>query len=601
MTDFHLSNLIHQQADNYEYKVAFRHKDDITGSWIATTWREFSNKTQLVAKAFAHLELKECENVAICSQNKPEILISEFALYANRAVSVPLFAASSVDQIEYIINEAEISLLLVGEQAQYDTAFPLLQKNGYLKRIIVFDSRAIINPEDTTTLFFHELLHLGEISENEEVIANRTLQAHSDDLANLIYTSGTTGVPKGVMITHANYIEAMRIHDIRLYDTSDQDISVCFLPLSHIFEKTWSYFCLFKGVQIEINLNPADIQKTLQEVRPTIMCSVPRLWEKVYAGIQEKIEKATTIDRFLMRQALRIGKKRNLTYERTEKKAPLRIELPYLIFDKLIFQKLKKAVGIENGNFFPVAGAPLSNHINEFFHACDIQLLYGYGLTETTASVSCFFKKGYTIGSVGVEMPGVEVKIGENNEIMVKGKTVMKGYYKKPEETALVLTEDGWFKTGDAGAISENGVLTMTERIKDLMKTSNGKYVAPQALELRIGEDKFIDQIAVIGDERQYITALIIPAYDALKEYAKINQIHFHKKEDLTKNSHIHQMIVERIDELQKNFAKYEQIKRISLLAVPFSLDGGELTNTLKLRRGFIVQRYKTEIEEMYR
>ncbi|MEI7677264.1 MAG: long-chain fatty acid--CoA ligase [Bacteroidales bacterium] len=600
MTSLHFSKLIQQQADKYGDKIAYRHKNEKTDVWISTSWKQFSQKTHIAAKAFAKIGVKIQENVAICSQNKPEILISEFALFANRAVSVPLYATSSTSQIKYIVNEAEISLLLIGEQEQYDTTYPLLKNNRFLNQIIIFDNSVKLHVDDSTSIYFDEFLRLGELAENEDLIKERINNANEDDLANLIYTSGTTGVPKGVMISHGNYIEAMRIHEIRLKDMTEKDISVCFLPLTHIFEKTWSFFCLYTGVQIEFNLRPIEIQKTLQEVRPTLMCSVPRLWEKIYAGVQEKMEKAGFLSRFLMKQAVRIGRKRNLDYARLELKVPLRIEIGYQIFDKLVFQKLKKAIGIENGNFFPVAGAPLADHLNEFFHSCGIEIRYGYGLTETTASVSTYFKKGFVIGSVGVEMPGLEVKIGDENEIMVKGKTIMKGYYKKPEETAMVMTVDGWFKTGDAGTLSENGVLTMTERIKDLIKTSNGKYVAPQALELKIGEDKFIDQIAVIGDEKKFITALIIPAYEAIKEYAAAKQIKFQTVEELIKHNSIHQLLGERINERQKDFSGYEQVKRFTLLPYPFTLEGGELTNTLKLKRKMILQKYSSQIEEMY-
>jgi long-chain acyl-CoA synthetase len=600
MDKYHLSTTIKRQALKYGDRIVYRHRDDQSESWIPTTWNQLSQKVNKAAKAFESLGVKVQDNVGVCSQNKPEILISDFALYINRAVSVPLYATSSISQIEYIVNDAEVALLLVGEQEQYDVSYPLLSKSKFLKQIVVFDSRVKLNEEDKTTIYFDEFLHLGEVAENDSVIEERLKSANEEDLANLIYTSGTTGVPKGVMLTHGNFVEAMRIHEIRLADMTDKDVSICFLPLSHIFERTWSYFCLHRGVKIEINLRPIEIQKTLQEVRPTLMCSVPRLWEKIYAGVEDKISKSGAVSRFLMTQAIKIGKIRNLNYERVEKTAPIHIELCYQFFNKIIFTKLKKAIGIENGNFFPVAGAPLADHLNEFFHACGIEIRYGYGLTETTASVSTYFKHGYIIGSVGVEMPGLEVKIGENNEIMVKGKTIMKGYYKKPIETAEVLSPDGWFKTGDAGSLTENGVLTMTERIKDLIKTSNGKYVAPQALELKIGEDKFIDQIAVIGDERKFITALIIPAYEALKEYAASKQIQFQNMEELIKHSAIHQMIVDRINERQKDFSPFEQVKKFTLLPYPFTLEGGELTNTLKLKRKMILEKYNTQIESMY-
>ncbi|MFZ4454987.1 MAG: AMP-dependent synthetase/ligase [Bacteroidales bacterium] len=601
MRNYHLSTTIQRQALKYGDRIAYRHRDDKTGTWTPTTWNQFHQKVKSATKAFESLGVKVQDNVAVCSQNKPEIFVSDFALYANRAVSVPLYATSSFSQIEYIINDAEVALLLVGEQEQYDVSFPLLASNKFLKQIIIFDNNVLLNPDDTTSIYFDEFLHLGDLAENDAVIDERLESANEEDLANLIYTSGTTGIPKGVMLTHGNFIEAMRIHEIRLPDMTEVDVSICFLPLSHIFERTWSYFCLHRGIKVEINLRPIEIQKTLQEIRPTLMCSVPRLWEKIYAGVEDKISKSGAVSRFLMKQALKIGKIRNLEYERIEKKAPIHIELLYQFFNKIIFEKLKKAIGIENGNFFPVAGAPLADGLNEFFHACGIEIRYGYGLTETTASVSTYFKHGYIIGSVGVEMPGLEVKIGENNEIMVKGKTVMKGYYKKPKETAEVLSPDGWFKTGDAGSLSENGVLTMTERIKDLIKTSNGKYVAPQALELKIGEDKFIDQIAVIGDERKFITALIIPAYEALKEYAIAKQIQFHNIEELIKHSGINQMIVDRINERQKEFSAYEQVKKFTLLPYPFTLEGGELTNTLKLRRKMILEKYSVQIESMYK
>ena len=269
-------------------------------------------------------------------------------------------------------------------------------------------------------------------------------------------------------------------------------------------------------------------------------------------------------------------------------------------YDKFVFSKIRRAVGVENGNIFPTAGAPLSDTINEFLHICGINIVYGYGLSETTATVSCFDLVGYEFGTVGSLMPDIQVKLGENNEILVKGKTVMKGYYRKPEETARVFTEDGWFRTGDAGKVNEQGALVLTERLKDLFKTSNGKYIAPQALETRLGEDKYIDQVAVIGDQRKYVTAIIIPAYEALKEYAAQKQIQYRNLEELVKNQKIQALISERIEALQKNFARFEQIKRFTLLPQAFSMEKGELTNTLKIRRSVINLLYKDEIEAMY-
>lgn len=594
------SNLIRRQAEKYGNREVFRHKDYKTNQWVSTSWNKFSQQVDTIAKALAELEVKEQENLATYTQNKPEGLIIDFAAYANRAVIVPLYATSSLSQIEYIINEAEIRFLFVGEQFQYDNAYEAQKVCPTLEKLIVLDPDVKLAKDDKTSIYFSDLYKLGEESNKAALVETRTCNAKDEDLANIIYTSGTTGVPKGVMLAHSNYNEAMRIHIERLTMISDKDVSMCFLPLTHVFERAWTYFCLEMGIRIAINLKPNEIQDTIKEVSPTIMCSVPRFWEKVYTAVQEKISSAKGIQGALMNKALKVGRRRNLDYVRLGKKAPFGLELQYRFFDKVVFSRLRKAIGIPNGNIFPTAGAPLSDTINEFLHTCGINIVYGYGLTETTATVSCFNSVGYEIGSVGETMPSVQVRVGKDNEILVKGATVMKGYYKKPEETAQVFTEDGWFRTGDAGRLTANGALVLTERIKDLFKTSNGKYIAPQAIETKLGEDKYIDQVAVIGDQRKYVTAIIIPAYEALKEYAAQKQIQYRSLEDLVKNQNIHKLIQERINMLQQNFARFEQIKKFTLLPRAFSMETGELTNTLKIRRPIINQLYRAEIEAMY-
>lgn len=594
------SNLIRRQAEKYGNREVFRHKDYKTNQWVSTSWNKFSQQVDTIAKALAELEVKEQENLATYTQNKPEGLIIDFATYANRAVIVPLYATSSLSQIEYIINEAEIRFLFVGEQFQYDNAYEAQKVCPTLEKLIVLDPDVKLAKDDKTSIYFSDLYKLGEESNKAALVETRTCNAKDEDLANIIYTSGTTGVPKGVMLAHSNYNEAMRIHIERLTMISDKDVSMCFLPLTHVFERAWTYFCLEMGIRIAINLKPNEIQDTIKEVSPTIMCSVPRFWEKVYTAVQEKISSAKGIQGALMNKALKVGRRRNLDYVRLGKKAPFGLELQYRFFDKVVFSRLRKAIGIPNGNIFPTAGAPLSDTINEFLHTCGINIVYGYGLTETTATVSCFNSVGYEIGSVGETMPSVQVRVGKDNEILVKGATVMKGYYKKPEETAQVFTEDGWFRTGDAGRLTANGALVLTERIKDLFKTSNGKYIAPQAIETKLGEDKYIDQVAVIGDQRKYVTAIIIPAYEALKEYAAQKQIQYRSLEDLVKNQNIHKLIQERINMLQQNFARFEQIKKFTLLPRAFSMETGELTNTLKIRRPIINQLYRAEIEAMY-
>ncbi len=431
-------------------------------------------------------------------------------------------------------------------------------------------------------------------------VALRAAAASPDDIATLIYTSGTTGEPKGAILPHSCFNAAIDFHFRRLDNLSDADTSVCFLPLSHIFEKAWTYFCLCKGMQVAINTNPKRIQEGIKIARPTCMCSVPRFWEKVYAAVQDKIGSMKGVAKIMVERALKVGAKRNLEYVRLGLKVPAWLEMQYKFFDKQIFSKLRHTIGIDNGNMFPTAGAPLSATITEFLHSCGINIVIGYGLSETTATVSCYPSIGYEIGSIGTILEGVQVKIGENNEILVKGPTVMRGYYGRPEENAKAFTEDGWFRTGDAGLFDQSGALVLTERIKDLFKTSNGKYIAPQAIESRLGEDKYIEQVAVIGDQRKYVTALIIPAFEALKEYARKKGISFNSLEDLVENAEIRKFIEERIERLQKGLAGFEKIKKFTLLPKEFTIENGELTNTLKIRRPAINSHYASEIEAMY-
>ena len=571
MTYHHLSVLVHRQAEKYGDKVALKYRDYETAQWIPISWKQFSGSVRQAANAFVALGVEEQENIGIFSQNKPEWFYVDFGAFANRAVTIPFYATSSPAQAQYIINDAQIRFLFVGEQYQYDAAFSIFGFCTSLQQLIIFDRSVVKDPRDVSSIYFDEFMAMGEGLPHNDTVEERTERASYDDLANILYTSGTTGEPKGVMLHHSCYLEQFHTHDDRLTTMSDKDVSMNFLPLTHVFEKAWCYLCIHKGVQICINLRPADIQTTIKEIRPTLMCSVPRFWEKVYAGVQEKINETTGL-----------------------KKA-----LKYKFYEKTIYSLLKKTIGIENGNFFPTAGAAVPDEINEFVHSVGINMVVGYGLTESTATVSCTLPVGYDIGSVGVVLPGIEVKIGEDNEILLRGKTITKGYYKKAEATAAAIEPDGWFHTGDAGYF-KNGQLFLTERIKDLFKTSNGKYVAPQALETKLVIDRYIDQIAIIADQRKFVSALIVPVYGFVKEYAEEKGIKYKDMEELLKHPKIVGLFRARIDTLQQQFAHYEQIKRFTLLPEPFSMERGELTNTLKLKRSVVAKNYSEQIEKMY-
>ena len=598
----HLGKLIFERAKKYGEKTVIKYQDQVSKQWKELSWNALSERIKIAAKSMIEIGIKEESNVAIFAQNMAETIEIDFACQATRIVTVPMYATSSASQVEYIVNDAEIELIFVGEQSQYDKAVEVLQKSNYLKKIVAIDKTIDLRGVEAAITYENFLLYGKESTNAGTILEDRMSRLSADDLANLLYTSGTTGESKGVMLHHSNYLQAMKIHDIRLSTITDKDISLCFLPLSHVFERAWTYFCLHRGVQIVVNHTPQDIQTTIKEIRPTAMCAVPRFWEKVYAGVNEKIDSFPPLMQKLTRRAIEVGKRRNLDYKRVGKIVPPLLNLQYLFYKKTLFQLLKKAIGIENGRLFPCAGSQLSDEVNIFLHSVGINICVGYGLTETTATVSCYspFNKGYEIPTIGDIMPEVEVKIGENSEILLRGKTITKGYYKKPKITAESF-EDGWFKTGDAGHITESGKLVITERIKDLFKTSNGKYIAPQHIENKLVVDKYIEQIAVIGDDRKYVSALIVPAFDALKVYAEQAKIKYNDIEDLLKNEEIIKFYEGRITRLQDDLASFEQVKKFTLLPKAFTAESNELTLTLKLRRKVVYQNYAELIEEMYR
>lgn len=599
MTSHYLSLLIPHQAEKYGDRVALRYRDYETAQWLPITWREFAHQVKLTANALAAVGVGIQENIGIFSQNKPECLFVDFAAFANRAVTIPLYATSSPAQAQYIINDASIRYLFVGEQYQYDAAFSIIGLCHSIKQLVLFDRTIQRDARDTTSVYFDDFIRQGEGFPYQAQIDERTNQADPDDLANILYTSGTTGEPKGVTLRHEAWEVQIEQHLRCLTTFTDRDVSLCFLPLTHVFERGWTYVCLSKGVEVCINLRPQDIQTTIKEVRPTVMCSVPRFWEKVYAGVQEKIAHESGVVKAMMLDALKVGREHNMDYVRLGKKPPLMLHLKYKFYERTVYALLKKTIGIDRGNFFPTAGAAVPDEICEFVHSVGIFMMVGYGLTESCATVSCFPLQDFQLGSVGEVLPEIEVKIGEENEILLRGKTIMRNYYRKQEATDASVDKDGWFHTGDAGYL-KGRTLYLTERIKDLFKTSNGKYICPQALETKLGIDRYIDQITIIADQRKFVSALIVPVYSYVEEYAKEKGITYASREELLAHPKIQDLFLARIETLQQQFAHYEQIKRFTLLPKPFSMESGELTNTLKIKRSVVARNYKELIDKMY-
>ena len=598
-TNSHLSVLVHDQAKNYADREAMIYQDFGCEQWKSYSWNEFSSCVRTVSNAMLNLGVKVQENVGVFSQNCPQYLFCDYGAWGIRAVTVPFYATSSEQQIQFIINDAKIRFLFVGEQEQYEKAHRVMALCPTLERIIVFDRSVTLSPRDPNALYFDDFLKLGDGFPRQTEVEKCAREATFDDLANILYTSGTTGESKGVMLTHGQYHAALEANG-KCVNIHDDDRVLNFLPFAHIFEKAWAVLAVTVGATLIVNNDPKRVQQSMRDTNPTCMSAVPRFWEKVYAGVMEKIEKAGSLQQRIFSNALTVGRKYNIEYLSRGKRPPLTLRLKYDVINKALFGKVRKELGLVNANIFPTAGAAISAHVEEFVHSIGINMIAGYGLTESLATVSCDrLGEPYSVGSVGRIIDGLDVKISEEGEVLLKGPSIFHGYYNRDDITAASFTEDGYFKTGDAGYIKD-GELFLTERIKDLFKTSNGKYIAPQMIETRLLVDKYIDQIAVIADERKFVSALIVPEYRLLEEYAKANGIEYGSMEELCADKRINEMIKERIDTLQQQLAYYEQVKRFTILPKPFTMENGELTNTLKLKRRVVNENYKAAIDKMY-
>ncbi|MEB6855464.1 long-chain fatty acid--CoA ligase [Proteus cibi] len=591
--DYHIIRRLQMQFLHSGNKIAYRQWD--TKRNIEMSWELVEKKTRALSNALLEMGVNVQENIGIFSQNTIDWSLADIAALQLRAVTVPLYATSSVEQAAYILNDANIRILFVGDQKQYDIVSELLALCPQLEHIIVFNSDVVLN-ENTPSCYLENLINSLQF-QHDDVLKQRIEECRLDDLFTLIYTSGTTGEPKGVMLDYTSLASQLYLHDERL-SLSDKDVSLCFLPLSHVFERAWSFYVMHTGAVNVYLTDTHAVREAMSEVKPTVMCAVPRFYEKVYSAIQDKVSQASTFRQFIFKWAIKQGEKQREA-QLNQRQQGFISRLCYRFADKKVLKPLRQILG-GRVRFLPAAGARLDDAVIRFFLAAGINIKYGYGMTETCATVSCWEENKYKLGSIGTPLPGVEVRIGAENEIQVRGSIVMKGYFNKPEDTAAAFTEDGWLRTGDAGALDSDGMLFITERLKDLMKTSNGKYIAPQMIEGALGQDRFIEHIAVIADTRKFVSALIVPCFDALEEHARTLNLKYQDRMELLRHTKIKELFDERLREMQKNFASFHQVKRFTLLAEGFSMESGELTPTLKLRRKIISERYQDEIELMY-
>ncbi|MFC7346159.1 AMP-dependent synthetase/ligase [Chryseobacterium zhengzhouense] len=583
--------IIRKNVEKHPLKsaIGFKKKD---AGWKELSWKKFGEIVFKTANALRNAGIQENDKVAIYSDNSSEWMIFDLAAMTIGAITVPIYSTNNAEQAEYIINDSGAKLILAGDQAQYDACLELVKKDESTLKTIVVSKKAVWIKKEFSSFYLEDFI--AKASPKIEFC-----KKEYEDIATLIYTSGTTGTPKGVMLTHGNFIKAFDAHfEFFKFKNFEEELSLAFLPLTHVFERSWSLLCLYGGARVYFLEDPKNIAKTLEEVKPTMMCAVPRFFQKIYAGVLEKAEESSSSKKKIFNWALKTGWE-TAELRRNEKPIPFGLKIKETLADLLVFSKIKEKMGGRLW-FLPCGGASLSPEVTRFFESIGIHVTVGYGLTETTATLTLFPFTHFEHGTSGKPLPGVEIRIGENDEIQAKGNGIMKGYYNRPEETEKVFTQDGWFKTGDAGKIDSNGNLTITDRLKDLMKTSNGKYIAPQMIENLLTNNNFIQQIVLIAEGRQFVSALIVPNFEFLQDYLKKNNISFTNWEKIVQKDEIVGFYKEKIKDLQQHLSDFEKVKKFTLLPSEFEISSGEITPTLKVKRNIVLKKYADVIEKMY-
>lgn len=566
------------------------------GEWQHIPAEIFVKRVRHITLGLAELGVKAGDRVALLSENRPEWSIVDLGILSLGAINVPIYTTQAVEQVRFILEDSGARLLFVSGRKAFRHARPGIEGVATLEGLVFFDQDAVMTVEGAITL--EELERSGAERERAEPTAYRVLTSPvcGDDLATIIYTSGTTGEPKGVMLTHENFISNI-LSVARTLPISPEDISLSILPLSHIFERTCFYVFCSTGVSVYYAASFDQVGEMLREVRPTIMTAVPRLFEKVYQRIIKKGLSAGGWKTKLFAWALEVGQRYAQLKDRHEPIPPL-LEIKRDIANKLVFSKWRASIGARL-RYFVSGGAPLSPTLSYAFWAADIPILQGYGMTETCI-VSANHPDNNKTGSVGLVFPGIEVKIAGDGEILVRGPNVMRGYYNHPEATAAVM-QDGWFQTGDVGRIDEAGHLYITDRKKDLFKLSNGKYVAPQLVESLIKQSELVNQVVVIGAGRKQPVALIVPDWEALSSaMSDAGKSKPATRAEWSRDPTTIKLVQSEVAELTKEMHDYERVRRIALLPEEFSIDTGELTPTLKVKRRVVDEKYGQLIEELY-
>lgn len=572
-------------------------KQKVDGKYVGITYDHLREETELLANGLAYLGIKNDDKVSIISENRPEWVYSDFAILGLGGIDVPLYPSLTADSVEFILNNSESKGVILSNKFQLNKLLKVRDRCKTLKFIIILNEKDYDpNVKDLHT--FKDVQEFGRKfrMDNPGHFSESMQLAKPGDICTIIYTSGTTGEPKGVVLTHQNILSNVQ-SALESFPIDKDDLFLSFLPLCHIFERMGGYYTAFAcGGTICYAESIETVAQNLIEVKPTIMTTVPRLFERIYSKIMKNVESQPEKKQKIFFWAVEVGRE----YAKTKKtkSIPLSLSIKHKIADKLVFKKLREKTG-GNLRFFISGGAALPRELGEFFEAVGILIIEGYGLTESSPVISANRLDAYKFGTVGKAMPGVQIKIAEDGEILAKGPNIMQGYYKNKKETEATI-KDGWLYTGDIGVFDQDGFLIITDRKKHLFKTSAGKYIAPTPIENIFLASKYIDQFVLIGDRRMFLTALIVPDFEALKEYADSRNIKYSTTEDLAKDDEIYKLLEKDMDQFQKKLANFERVRKFVMLDKPFSIESGEITPSMKVKRKFIEERYQDLIEQMY-
>jgi long-chain acyl-CoA synthetase len=566
--------------------------------WEEISWNKINEMVRDLGLFLINRGVKPGEKVALFSPNRYEWWVADLAILSIGAVDVPIYATNSAEESRYILDNSDSKMCLVGTAEHMEKILQAKTKLPGLGEIVIFDE--IANPPQGV-LNLKDAYKEGKAYKNKDEFDKRIPAIDFDDVATIIYTSGTTGNPKGVMLTHKNFVSNVQQCEALDPDFFEGDhLFLSFLPLAHSLERTCGYYApLYLGKRVAFSESVDKLLMNFQEVRPTFLVSVPRIYEKVHAGVVGKMAAESPVKRSLFNWAMGVARD-SLPYICEDRPKPGWLGFKYNLADKIIFSKIKSALGMDKMVAAISGGGPLSVADAEFILGLGIKAVEGYGLTETTPVIAANRPKRIKPGTVGPAVKDTIIKIGEDGEILVKGPQIMKGYYKNPEATKEAFTEDGFFRTGDIGELDADGYLKITGRLKDIIVTSGGKNISPQNIENALVTSPFIEQVAVIGDNRKFLSALIVPSFSTLEAWAKNNNISFSSRKDLVGNPEVYKLFDKEISEIMKDFGRVEQIRKFTLLDAEWSQDTGELTPTLKVKRKVINQKYASIIDAMY-